>query len=160
MSYLGTMTGEQLAQNGFDISPDDPNLAICRLYPHLSFRHRCSKCGNWSRLFNGECPQCFMGKKPIKPTKQYFKLYLRCCTDENCAIRAEARGLLRDAGMETVWTHHDGFGEYISLDAVRGWAEAEQHEIFATVNEFSVSKYGARLLCHPKSVSKSKLPKR
>ncbi len=159
MSYLGTMTTEQLAQNGFDISPDDPDLAVSRLCPHLSVRHRCQRCGNWSRATNGKCPQCFVGKNPLKPTRQYYKFYLQCCPSDDCLIRREAKAFLALAGMETHWLGQDRFGEYVSLDPMRSRAEAERNEFFAAVNEFSVSKFGARLLCHPNSNRRSKLPK-
>jgi len=128
MSYIGTMTTEQLGQNGFDISPDDPNLAICRLYPNLSVRHRCLKCGNWSGLINGKCPQCLVGKEPLKPTRQYYKFYLHCCSNRDCLIREEAITFLRVAGMETHWLSHDGFGEYIPLDPIRSWNEAQRND--------------------------------
>jgi hypothetical protein len=91
MSFLTTMTTEQLAQNGFDISPTNPDLAISRLYPHLSFRHRCQQCGNWSRVTNGKCSQCFVGKPPLRPTRQYYKLYLGCCDDDNCPVQRQGQ---------------------------------------------------------------------
>lgn len=160
MSYLKTMTTEQLGQCGFDISPDNPDLAISRLYPSLSVRHRCQKCGNWSSTFNGKCPQCFVDKEPLKPTRQYYKLYLGCCADEKCPIREDARAFLHAAGMETVWRSHDGFGEYVPLGSVKNWPESKRNEFFATINEFSVSKFGARLLTHPGSKRRSKLPKK
>jgi hypothetical protein len=160
MSYLGTMTTEQLGQNGFDISPDNPDLAISRVYPNLSMRHRCQKCGNWSRIINGKCAQCFVGKEPLKPTRQCYKFYLHCCAAEDCPTRREALAFLSSSGMDTRWRSGDGFGEYISLEPIRSWAEAERSEFFATINEFSVSKFGARLLCHPNSNRRSKLPKR
>lgn len=160
MSYLKTMTTEQLEQNGFKISPDDPDLAVSRLYPNLSVRHRCRKCGNWSMTSNGKCPQCFVGKKPLKATRQYYKFYLHCCGDKNCGVRREAMSFLGAKGMETLWLEHDGYGAHVSLQPVRSWDEEERSEFFSSLNEFSVSKYGARLLVHPGSTQRSRLPKK
>ena len=157
MSFIGTMTTEQLVQNGFYISPDNSDLAICKLYPNLSMRHRCQKCGNWSRSHNGQCPQCFIGRSPLKPTKQYFKVYTQCCGDQNCELRREASAFLNSAGMDTKWTGHDRYGAYVSLSPVQSWSEEDRNEFFADINEFSVSKFGARLLCHPDSKNRSKL---
>lgn len=160
MSYLKTMTLEQLGQYGFDISPDDSSLAVCRLYPNLSVRHRCEKCGNWSSVTNGKCPRCFVRKNPQKPTGQYFKFYLSCCSNDNCSVRKEAMVYLASEGMDTVWLCHDGFGRYVSLKPIQEWDETDRTEFFDAINDFSVSKYGARLLCHPDSKQRSKLPKK
>lgn len=139
MSYLRTMTTEQLAHNGFDVSQENPDVAICRLYPNLAVRHRCKACGNWSIAFNGMCPQCFIGKEPLKPTKQYFKCYTRCCADENCQFRLEAMNFLKASGMDTFWKSRDGFGDYISLDPAKDWREEDRIDFFLSINEFSVS---------------------
>lgn len=154
------MTTAQLRQNGFDVLPDDPDKAVSRLYPHFSVRHRCKECGNWSSAFNGKCPQCFVGKEPLAPTKQYYKLYLGCCADDNCSLRQEALGFLASQGMETKWLCHDGFGSYVSLAPAKEWDDEQQFDLFSSLNEYSVSKFGARLLSHPGSKRRSKLPKK
>lgn len=159
MSYIGTMTTEQLGQNGFHISPNDPDLAICTLYPNLSVRHRCGKCGNWSRSYNGLCPQCYVGKSPLKPTKQYYKIYTKCCPDQTCGLRKEVMVFLGLAGMDTTWTSQDRYGEYVSLMPIKSWGEADRNAFYAEINDFSVSKFGARLISHPGSKTRSKLPK-
>ena len=137
-----------------------PNLAVCRLYPNLSVRHRCEKCGNWSSATNGKCAKCFVGKKPLKPTRQYYKFYLGCCGNENCSVRKEAKAYLASEGLDTTWLCHDGFGEYVSLKPIQEWDETDRNDFFDAINDFSVSKYGARLLCHPDSKKRSKLPKK
>lgn len=160
MSFIGTMTTEQLEQNGFHVSQVDPNLAVSKLYPNFSVRHRCEKCGNWSRSYNGQCPRCFIGRPPLKTTKQYYKVYTNCCTNKDCEFRLEATAFLNSAGMDTKWPFHDGNGEYVSLLPIKSWSEELQCEFFADLNEVSVSKFGARLLAHPKSNTRSKFPKR
>ncbi len=159
MSYLKTLTTEQLGQNGFDFSREDPNIAVSRLYPNLSVRHRCKKCGNWSMTTNGKCPQCFIDRKPVKPTLQNYKVYTRCCADENCMVRADALRFLRAAEMETKWTDQDGFSENISLKSILSWSEDKRNAFFDELNEFTVSNYGGHLIVHPGSKRKSKLPR-
>lgn len=157
MSYPKTMTTAQLEQFGFYISPDDPKLAINEIYPNLSFRHQCDMCGNWSATTNGQCRQCLIGHEPLKPTKQYFKFYLGCCGDKDCRIRLEAVHFLKKMGFPD--EDRDGNGSYINLSLAKKWTDEEQSELFLELNNFSVSKYGARKLAHPKSKATSKLPK-
>jgi len=159
MSYLGTMTTEQLAHNGFYVSPDNPRLAINKIYPHLSVRHHCQTCGNWSRGFNGKCPQCHKGSKPLQPTKQHFKFYYQCCRDEDCPVRKDAFRYLQSCGLDTKWTCHDGSGGgYVDLAPIREWDEEKRNDFYEEINCFSVSFNKARKLKHPDSKAKSKLP--
>ena len=161
MSYPGTMNDEQLRTFGFIVSPDNPDLAYHQLYPNLSFRHRCSTCGNWSSGQGGkelECPQCFQGKTPLQVTNQYFKLYV-CCFDDECTIRKQAFAFLREVGVDVKWGCHDGFGEYINLQHLKSFSEEDRIEILLLLNNVSVSKFKARKLAHPGSKMRSKLPK-
>ncbi len=156
------MTDEELVTHGFVVFPDDPTKAYCALYPTLSFRHRCDTCGIWSSLQGNdekmECPQCFTGKKPFKPNKQSFKLYL-CCDSDDCPIIQEAFALLRENGINPRWGSYDGFGGYIELDHLRTLPDEQRVRFYLAVNNITVSKYRARLLVHPGSKKKSKLPK-
>lgn len=162
MSFPKTMTTEQLQEYGFVIDPDNEARAYSELYPDLSCRHRCETCGMWSSVMGGEkleCPQCHQRKPPLRETKQYFKLYA-CCQDDGCQVRHQAIQILRRVGIDTNWPSHDGFGEYWSLYAVKELSDPERSEFFEVVNNLSVSKFGARKLCHPNSKARSKLPKR
>jgi hypothetical protein len=158
------MNDMQLREFGFRVSEDDPTVAFSELYPNLSFRHKCSDCGMWSSAYSGKdrkkhCPQCYADKTPIKETKQYFKLYA-CCFDDDCPIRKEASAFLHEMGIDARWPAHDGFGEYFSLDPIKSLSEAERDQFFTTINNVSVSKFGARQLAHPNSKKRSKLPKK
>lgn len=151
MSYPRTMNDEQLCTFGFVISPDNPDVAYHQLYPNLSFRHRCSTCGNWSSGHGGEeleCPQCFQRKKPLQPTNQYFKLYM-CCVEEDCTIRKQAFAFLQEVGVDVKWRCQDGFGEYVDLQHLKSLPEEERIEVFLALNNVSISKFGARKLAHP-----------
>jgi hypothetical protein len=79
--------------------------------------------------------------------------------DTNCLVREEVCRFLRANGLESRWTHQDGYGEYISLESLQSWDESRRNDFFAELNDYSVSKFGARKICHPKSNLKSKLPK-
>ena len=162
MSFPKYMDDEELRTYGFVLCPDNENEAYCELYPNLSRRHRCSSCGMWSSVTGGKqlvCPQCSQRKNPIRVTKQYFKLYL-CCHDDTCPTREQAFQILQQAGLDTHWRSHDRFGEYVSLELLMRCSDEERIEFFEIINDYSVSKFGARKLCHPNSKSRSKLPKR
>jgi hypothetical protein len=156
MSYPAYMTDEQLRTDGFVVSPDNPNLAHSILYPTLSYRHRCPSCGMWSGLTDGLCRQCHQGKKPIKITKQYYKLYL-CCDDETCPIRQQAFSILREAGIDPTRPRYEKIG--IDLALLKTFSEEKRVQFFDTINNISVSKHGARKLRHEGSKMRSKLPK-
>jgi len=160
MSYPKHMNDEELVTFGFAVSPDDPSLAYHKLYPELSVRHRCSSCGTWSAVVGGKelvCKQCSQGKTPVV-NRQFHKLYL-CCNDEDCQTRRRALQMLGEAGCDTVWSNHDGFGEYVSLDPLTSMSSQQRTEFNLTINRFSVSKFGARKVVHPDSKRRSKLPK-
>jgi hypothetical protein len=152
------MTDEQLRTYGFVVFPDDPNKARSELYPHLSYRHRCPSCGMWSGLRDGVCVQCHQGKKPIRITKQYYKLYL-CCDDETCPIRQQAFSILREAGIDPNRLRYEKIGDCIDLALLQTLSEEKRADFFDTINNISVSKHGARKLRHEGSKTRSKLPK-
>jgi hypothetical protein len=75
-------------------------------------------------------------------------------------VQREARRFLSSSGIEDCGHCFDGYGEYLPFDVIKLWPEEERTEFFEAINDFSVSKFGARLLCHPNSKQKSQLPKR
>ena len=45
MSYPTYIHTDELARYGFEVNPDNPREAVCTLYPTLSARYQCDKCG-------------------------------------------------------------------------------------------------------------------
>ncbi len=171
MGYPGTMTTRQLRWYGFVIQqppPGNPPMAVSELYPNLSARWQCSKCGNWSQSHgNGKdfhCPQCFTRKKPLKSTRQHWKLYL-CCDDGDCPTWREAMALLKEYRIEVngiggIDTSSDGTGSYVDMSGIEDLPLLQLDEFFDRLNMLSVSKRLGRKLNHPGSKDRSKLPKR
>jgi hypothetical protein len=51
MALPNYMTDEQMLASGFEVSTDNPELARHKLYPKLSFRHRCQSCDSGSKRY-------------------------------------------------------------------------------------------------------------
>ena len=166
MSYPDFMTDEELVTHGFVVFEDNAKKAYSKLYPTISFRHKCDTCGLWSALYGNEKKmerrRCFTGSKPFEPTLQSYKLYLRCF-DENCQVRRHAVELLHEAGIDVGWPRHERIGECYLLEQIKGWPEDRRIEFLLTLNNITVSKFRARKLVHPGctgSNARSRLPKK
>jgi ssDNA-binding Zn-finger/Zn-ribbon topoisomerase 1 len=140
------MTDEELFAFEFAVSPDNPTFARHKLYPHLSVRYRCPSCNLWASTMKGGtklvCEQCHKGGKPIKKSTQFDKLY-DCCGDRECNTWREVLHLFRHYGLP-IENCHDGFGGYLRISLPDAWSQEERFEFHARINEFSVSKFGAR----------------
>ena len=79
------------------------------------------------------------------------KLYM-CCNDEACPTRQRALQVSGKAGLETHSPSHDGFGEFISLKPL---SSEGRNQFNSEINKFSVSKFGARKIVHPKTNTRS-----
>ncbi len=162
MSYPAYIHTNELNRYGFAINPDNPREANHTIYPTLSARYQCDKCGVWSSAFGGLpgmfCVRCFTDKPPHKVTLQTYKLYL-CCTDHDCEHQQVAFRFLSDYGFELTFLGHDGYGGYVDLAPIKQLVEEEQEHFFLQLNNFTVSKYRARKMEHPGRQARSKLPK-
>lgn len=156
------MTDEELFAFGFEVTPDNPFLARHKLYPRLSVRYRCPSCNLWASTMKGGkqlvCEQCHKGGTPIKKSKQFEKLY-ECCTDRNCETWREVLQLFHHLDVPII-NCHDGFGAYLQIQIPDTWSVEERLQFHAKINDYSVSKFGARKVkCHRTAKLRSKLPK-
>ncbi len=110
MGYPSNMTFEQLHAFGFSVCIDEPNKAEHRVYPQLSCRFLCPTCEIWvSKIINGQCEPCRIGKKPRVAKMQFDKLY-KCCSTINCTSMTKAYDVLKEFGVSFNQSE-DGFGE-------------------------------------------------
>ncbi len=161
MSYPKYMTDEQLAAFGFRVLEDNPTMAEHRVFPSLSVRYRCPSCNLWASTMKGGvtlvCEQCHKGGPRIDTEKQFHKLY-QCCSDQECETWQAAKMLLREHGVEII-DCHDGFGDYFNLSAIKEWPLTRRLRLHVNINQYSVSKFGARKLqCDSTGELKSQLP--
>ena len=162
LSYPAYIHTEELNRYGFAINPDNPRQAVHTIYPTLSCRWQCDKCGVWSSSIGGLrgmfCLRCVTDRKPHTVTNQTYKLY-HCCNDRECVVRQQAEQFLGGYGIELLWGSHDGYGGYYDLKPVKELDEEEQEHFFLQLNAISVSKFRARKMVHPGTKARSKLPK-
>ena len=162
MGYPKYMTDEELFAFGFAVSPDNPSLARHKLYPQISVRYRCSLCNIWaSSMGSGKelvCAQCHKGGKPIKKSKQFEKLY-ECCGKHDCETWREILDLFKQNNLP-INNCHDGFGGFLQISIPDTWSQKQRLEFHVKINNYSVSKYGARKVqCRRTGKLRSKLPK-
>lgn len=162
MGYPKYLTDEQLAYHGFVVDKADKDLATHEVYPRLSCRHRCSKCGLWTTQALGIsgkpqiCQPCIWGK-PVT-SSQINKLYV-CCDDANCPTRQKADVLLKSMNQETI-PSGDGFGRHFKLNLDSSIRRSARIKLHLTLSRMSMSKFGARKLMCPKAGKvRSKLPR-
>ncbi len=162
MAFPPTMTDEQLVVFGFEVLPGNPRQARSKLYPNLSFRHRCDGCGQWTTLTgNAErmlCKYCFIGKKPRQPTKDFLRLY-ECCGDRECSTWLSIVRLFRASGIEPNYCY-GGYGGYTEINFPLSWTSEQRIAFHLRLNEFCIVNRGSRqVVCDSSGLRGSKLPK-
>ena len=162
MSYPKYMTDEQLAAFGFAVDNSAQEFARHTIYPNLSVRYRCPRCDLWASTMKGGatmvCEQCHKGGRKIDTEKQFQKLY-QCCSNRDCRTWIEAKNMLRKHSVEIV-DCHDGFGGYLDISSIKEWPVQRRIELHVDINQYSVSKFGARKLqCDQTGKLRSQLPK-
>ena len=161
MGYPSYMDDEQLAVFGFAVMPDNPTLAKHTIYSHITVRYRCPRCSLWASTMKGGkelvCEQCHKGGSRIKTKGQFNKIY-RCCQIRECEKWRQLLSLLRDAGVR-IEDCHDGFGGYIATQFPTTWTLQDRIDFHWKINDFCVSKHGARKCeCTKSGKLRSRIP--